>query len=224
MGEGERRFWLLQGSSADLPLDNDSVDYIVTDPPYFDSVQYSDLATFFRVWLEKMLPEGSQAGIRWSYDLNGSAVALHRSNNGYVKDERPYEHVITQIFAACHRVLKKDGRFIFTYHHWNPEGWAAITVALKRAGFVLINRYVVHSENPISLHIAGFRALTDDVILVLAPKGAAPDVLWERPEQINTAESAAFCHDCGTVLGWLLTAEVEESEVNIIWQEMITPI
>jgi adenine-specific DNA methylase len=129
-----------------------------------------------------------------------------------------------EIFGACYRVLKRDGRFIFTYHHWNPESWAAITVGLKRAGFVLVNRYVVHSENPFSLHIAGFKALTDDVILVLAPKGAVPDVLWERPNKVNTAESAAFCHDCGTLLGWLLTAEVAEREVNIIWQEMITPI
>jgi adenine-specific DNA methylase len=135
-----------------------------------------------------------------------------------------------QIFGECHRVLRKglsgaeNGRLIFTYHHWNPESWAAITLGLKRAGFVLVNRYVVHSENPISVHIAGFRALTDDTILVLAPKEAGVGAEWERPEQVNTAESAAFCHDCGTLLGWLLTAEVAEREVNIIWQEMITPI
>ncbi len=220
--EGERRFYLRQGSSADLPLADNSVDYIVTDPPYFDSVQYSDLATFFRVWLEKMVPQNGANGIRWSYDLNGSAVALHRSNNGYVKDERPYEHLISQIFGECQRVLKGDGRLIFTYHHWNPESWAAITIALKRAGFVLVNRYVVHSENPISVHIAGFRALTDDVILVLAPRGTGVEGIWERPERVNTAESAAFCRDCGTLLGWLLTADIGEDEVYGVWEEQLT--
>jgi DNA modification methylase len=223
--DGQRRFWLRQGSSAELPLPDNSVDYIVTDPPYFDSVQYSDLATFFRVWLEKMLPDGSQPGIHWSYDLNGSAVAVYRSDNGQYDKDRPYDHVIGQIFGECYRVLRKaNGRLIFTYHHWNPQSWAAITAALKRSNFILVNRYVVHSENPISVHIAGFRALTDDTILVLAPKEADVDVTWERPPQINTTQSAAFCHDCGTLLGWLLAGDAGEDEIYGLWKEMLSAV
>ncbi|GBC63618.1 hypothetical protein DENIS_4616 [Desulfonema ishimotonii] len=45
------RFLLIHGSSVCLDLPDESVDHIVTDPPYFDSVQYTDLAAFFRVWL-----------------------------------------------------------------------------------------------------------------------------------------------------------------------------
>jgi adenine-specific DNA methylase len=154
--------------------------------------------------------------------LNGSAVALHRSN-GQVDKDRLYEAVMGQIFGECYRVLRKEhGRLIFTYHHWNPESWAAITAALKRTNFVLVNRYVVHSENPISVHIAGFRALTDDTILVLAPKEAVVGAEWERPQQINTAESAAFCRDCGTMLGWLLGVEVEIEKIYEVWEEMLS--
>jgi adenine-specific DNA methylase len=40
-------------------LADNSVDFIVTDPPYFDSVQYSDLAAFFRVWLRQLLPDAA---------------------------------------------------------------------------------------------------------------------------------------------------------------------
>ncbi|MEA3339499.1 MAG: hypothetical protein U9R15_05980, partial [Chloroflexota bacterium] len=54
--EGSQRFFLYQGDSRRLPLDDGSVDYVVTDPPYYDSVQYSDLAAFFRVWLSLFLP------------------------------------------------------------------------------------------------------------------------------------------------------------------------
>jgi adenine-specific DNA methylase len=50
----EEAILLIQGSSERLPLNKDSVDYIVTDPPYFDSVQYGDLARFFHVWLNQM--------------------------------------------------------------------------------------------------------------------------------------------------------------------------
>jgi hypothetical protein len=220
--EGQQRFWLRQGSSAELPLEDGSVDFIVTDPPYFDSVQYSDLATFFRVWLRRMLPDGSQPGIRWVYDLDGSAVASHNNSNGQLEEERLYEAVLGRIFGECYRVLRKEnGRLVFTYHHWNPEGWAAITVGLKRAGFVLVNRYVVHSENPISVHIAGFKALTDDAILVLAPVEAGIEAEWERPERIDMAESARFCRDCGTLLGWLLGSGLGEEEIYGEWRGML---
>jgi adenine-specific DNA methylase len=116
---------------------------------------------------------------------------------------------------------KENGRLVFTYHHWNPEGWAAITVGLKRAGFVLVNRYVVHSENPISVHIAGFKALTDDAILVLAPVEAGIEAEWERPERIDMAESARFCRDCGTLLGWLLGSGLGEEEIYGEWRGML---
>ncbi|OQY20334.1 MAG: hypothetical protein B6I35_10655 [Anaerolineaceae bacterium 4572_32.2] len=70
LGQGSRRFFLYQGDSRCLPLDDGSVDYVVTDPPYYDSVQYSDLAAFFRVWLRLFLPQEAQ----WDYDVKNSAV------------------------------------------------------------------------------------------------------------------------------------------------------
>ena len=136
---------LRQGSATTLDLLNDSIDAIVTDPPYFDSVQYSDLSAFFRVWLKRMLPEKAE----WTYDVSDSAVDPHNNDR-----ESRYTELISQIFAECNRVLNKNhGRLIFTFHHWNPKGWAALTLALQRAGFVLLNRTVVHSESPVSVHI-----------------------------------------------------------------------
>jgi len=38
------------GSSAATSLDDESVDLVVTDPPFFDNVHYSELADFFFAW------------------------------------------------------------------------------------------------------------------------------------------------------------------------------
>ena len=108
---------------------------------------------------------------------------------------------------------------IFTFHHWNPKGWAALTIALQRAGWRLVNCYVVRSENPVSVHIAGLQSLTHDAILVLA---AQSDRQWLRPKQINLKESAAFCRDCATLLGWLLAESRPEADIYTIWREAIT--
>ncbi len=207
--DGEHKFLLIQGSSATLNLPNNSVDAIVTDPPYFDSVQYSDLASFFHVWLRQMLPDSAD----WQYAPTGSAVEAKVDGDG-----ESYTEVLSRIFRECARVLKEDGRFIFTYHHWNPKGWAALTYALKQAGFVLISRYVVHAENLISRHIVGQNALKHDVILVCAPVEQANTREWEPLSNIRT-NSQEFCEDCGTTIGWLLTSEhASEKEMADYWQ------
>jgi len=163
---GERRFLLIQGSSAELNIPSRSVDHVVTDPPYFDSVQYSDLAAFFRVWLKHLLP----AEVNWDYSADAAAVNQHSDGDSQ------YEAVLSEIFKECHRIIKNDnGRLIFTFHHQNPEGWAELTVALKKARFFLINRYVIHSENQSSVHISNQNALVHDVILVLGKKNLGTD-------------------------------------------------
>jgi putative DNA methylase len=214
LSHGTRRFMVLQTSSARLDLPSESVDHVVTDPPYSDSVQYSDLAAFFRVWLEQLLPSAA----KWTYDVTQSAVDVQASGNGH------YARLLGQIFAECHRVLKKDsGRLVFTFHHWKPLAWAALTVALKRADFILINRYVVHAENPVSVHISNLNALTDDAVLVLGSRhsrGLDP-TNWEFPTQISKESSQRFCADCSAAMGWMLQADLGEQEIEQLWTELL---
>ncbi len=219
----ERKFWLRQGSSARLDLPDGSVDFVVTDPPYFDSIQYSDLAAFFRVWLRQLLPDVAD----WAYDGQLSAVDPHRLDR-----ESRYTEILSQIFGECARVLKKDGRqnggrLIFTFHHWNPKAWAALTIALQRANFRLVNRYVVYSESHLNVHVAGMKALLHDVVLVLAVGepghfGFAPHRHdWPLITPITSTDSEQFCRDCGALLGHLLIADLPEPEVQIAWQQAV---
>jgi putative DNA methylase len=210
---GARRFYLIQGSSTKLDIPSDSVDYVVTDPPYFDSVQYSDLATFFRVWLQVLLPDAAT----WDYDIGASAVDPQANGNGQ------YATTLGAIFAESNRVLKPgSGRLIFTFHHWNPKGWAALTKALKRGGFVLVNRYVVHSENPASVHIQNLKALKHDAILVLAPSQTGAGGDWAPPTAISTESSEQFCADSSASLGWMLGRDMIDEAIDAAWEKLIS--
>jgi len=212
--EGRRRFLVLQADSATLDIPEGVVDYVVTDPPYYDSVQYSDLSTFFRVWLRLFLPQEAD----WRYDPLASAVS-----EGDAPGKQKYGEVLGAIWARCHGALNKEhGRLIFTFHHWDPEAWAELTLSLKRAGFVLMNRWVVFSENPASVHIRDLKALKHDVILVLKPKvgeGKAPQ--WPEPGQFDATDSYAFCRDCGAALGWFLSAGLSEAHIRSQWRYLI---
>jgi putative DNA methylase len=46
---------ILNGDSSKLPVPTKSVDAVVTDPPYFDFVHYSELSDFFFAWLSPVL-------------------------------------------------------------------------------------------------------------------------------------------------------------------------
>lgn len=207
--EKTHQFLLQQGSSAQLNLPDASVDFVVTDPPYYDSVQYSDLATFFRVWLRHLWPIADG----WGYDMQLSAVDPHQLDR-----ESRYTDILGQIFSECARVLKADGRLVFTFHHWNPKGWAALTIALQRAGFRLVNRYVVLSESPLNVHVAGMKALLHDVVLVLAVGDGGE---WPRPLAVDASDSEPFCRDCGSLLGWLLAQNLEETAVGREWSQAV---
>lgn len=210
--EGSHRFVLFHGSSIHLNVPDRSIDHVVTDPPYYDSVQYSDLSTFFRVWLKELLPDD----VTWDYSLDDAAVDQQARGNGQ------YTTILRDIFKECHRVLKDgNGRLIFTFHHWNPKGWGGLTTALQEAGFLLVNRYVIHSENRSSVHIMNQNALLHDVVLVLGKRRPRVYKDWCMPHTINKQESFEFCEECGTLLGYCLNHKFTEQQIQTIWNSKL---
>lgn len=110
---------------------------------------------------------------------------------------------------------------VFTFHHWDPNAWAELTIALKGTGFRLMNAYVVFSEHPISVHINNLNSIKHDSILVFALDGDGPAVPWSQLEVIDTDDSATFCRQCGATLGWLLESEYSAVEIRTIWKELV---
>jgi len=205
-----QRFIAQQRDSSRIPLADNSVDFVITDPPYFDSVQYSDLSHFFRVWLQWFLPDEAD----WHFTPVSSAVAETEDEAG------KYRTVLGAIFREASRVLRRPhGRLVFTFHHWRPDAWIQLTLALKIARFRLVNTFTVHSENLISVHIRQLKALKHDSILVLQPADLASDGnRFEAIESIKTDDSFTFCRDCARLLGFCLERGLEDSEIERLWR------
>ena len=213
IAQGRNRFWLIQGDSRKLPIDNNSIDLVVTDPPYYDNVQYSDLAAFFRVWLSRLLPGEAE----WIYEESASAVAIKGADCA-----GSFLTALAGIFAECGRVLKPgSGRLAFTFHHWDSNAWADITIALKQAGFNLMNAHVVYSEHPISVHIRGLKSIKHDSVLVLARGNGSEVRQWPQIKAIDTDDSETFCRQCATAVGWLLGGDYSNDEIRAVWKNII---
>src|SRR5262249_2736930 len=104
------------GDSSRSGLRDRSVDLVVTDPPFFDNVHYSELADFFYAW--------QQLGT-----VGRNRTTRHEAE---VQDTNANEfgRKLRNVFAECARVLKNDGLLIFTYHHSREEGWMALADAI----------------------------------------------------------------------------------------------
>lgn len=120
-----RRLYLSCGDSASTDMPDECVDLIVTDPPFFDNVHYSELADFFYVWQQVIL-EGSPGYLA---DTTRSPAEVQ---NG---DATVFADRLTRVFEECFRVLRGSGLLVFTYHHSRWEGWRSVLKAVRAAGF-----------------------------------------------------------------------------------------
>lgn len=128
---------ILNGDSSRLPIPDASVDAVVTDPPYFDFVHYSELSDFFFAWLSPALRH------RYAWfdrpDCSDSGEVQH-------KDPRTFARQLSYVLSESRRVLKDDGVLAFSFHHSRAEGWAAIYEAITTAGLEVVAAHPVHAE------------------------------------------------------------------------------
>lgn len=132
---------LLNGDSGHLPIPNASVDAVVTDPPYFDFIHYSELSDFFYAWLR----EGLQSEYSYFRKNNSSD-----KNEVQDKDANSFSMKIEKIFSECYRVLKYEGLLCFSYHHSTVDGWLAIYKAIINANFDIVAAHPVKAEMDVS--------------------------------------------------------------------------
>ncbi|HSH81897.1 MAG TPA: DNA methyltransferase [Herpetosiphonaceae bacterium] len=138
-----RQVYLAVGDSAQTDITSKSVDLVVTDPPFFDNVHYSQLADFFYVWLRRLLS-----------DEPAMALTTTRSRQEVQQTDAPlFAERLGAVFLECHRVLKDTGLLIFTYHHTRTEGWAALHNAIRSAGFIVAKTHPVKAEMAVSVPV-----------------------------------------------------------------------
>ncbi|MBI3972514.1 MAG: DUF1156 domain-containing protein [Chloroflexi bacterium] len=184
-------------------LDDGSVTAVVVDPPYYDNVQYSELADYFYVWLQRTI--GDQHPDWFETDLcpkNEEAVAntaRHRALDGMAGDARRdahayYERQMLAAFKEARRVLRPDGVLTVMFTHTKTEAWNALAGSLRDAGFIVKASWPVTTESATSLHIRDQNAAQSTVLLCCRPRRASAGTgYWEelRPQVVRAAQAAA---------------------------------
>ncbi len=131
------RALLLCIDSAHVNIPDESVDAIVTDPPYFDFVHYSELADFFYAWL--------QLGLKSKYAEFTKQTTRH-PQEVQQKEAHLFSMALNKVFRECKRVLKPDGVLVFSFHHSKSDGWVAVGEAILNAGLSVVAVHPIKAE------------------------------------------------------------------------------
>jgi len=188
-----------QGSATRLPLPDDSVPYIATDPPYYAAVPYSDLSDLCYVWLRRALYQAHPQLLAGDLTPKDDEVIAYyvQPPEREKKDAVFFEKKMEVALAESRRVLAPGGIAIIIFAHKGTAGWEALLNALVNAGWTVTASWPIDTENRQRWRAAGSATLSSSVHLVCRPRENADgslrgdevgdwrEVLAELPKRIH---------------------------------------
>jgi hypothetical protein len=175
-------------------LPPESVDAVITDPPYYDNVQYAELMDFCYIWLRRLItsdvPMMNARSTKNAKELTGNRTA----NRGLIH----FCEGISLTFQRATEALKTGGLFAFTYHHNDVDAYIPLVVGFLDAGLIATASLPCPAEMSASLHIARTGSSVIDTILcarkisqsyegVAGEMDSLPDQLWQQTAILRKA-------------------------------------
>jgi len=138
-----------RGSATSLPFEASSFDAVITDPPYYDNIQYAPLSDFFYVWLKRCI--GHLHPEHFSTDLTpkkGEIVASPWRHKEKSASAEFYDTMMSKALCEAQRVLKAGDPIVIVYAHKTTLGWATLVDALRTSGFTVDEAWPLDTERP----------------------------------------------------------------------------
>lgn len=166
-------------------------DLIVTDPPYYDAIPYSDLMDFFYLWLRRVLSDSSPdfekafqspLGPKWDDDQKDGELIDDASRHGgdAGRSKATYEEGMFRAFQACREALDGAGRLVIVFAHKDPDAWETLVSAIVRAGFVVDASWPIQTERAARARSLSSAALSSSVWLVCRKRGEMARPGWDN--------------------------------------------
>jgi hypothetical protein len=147
-----------------------SIDYIFTDPPFGESLQYAELNYFVEAWLR--VRTLSQEDCVLNY--------VHK------KDLQFYTRIMSESFAEFGRVLKPGKWITVEFHNSQNAVWAAIQRSIESARLVVADVRVLDKQQR-SFNAVNRSGAVDKDLIISAYK---PDVLLEEQFRLEAGTEA----------------------------------
>lgn len=208
---------VLSCDAAQLPYDDNSIESVISDPPYYSNIMYAELSDIFYVWLRKYLddvfPEMFSQEVT---EKEQEAVANPALFNDIAGDSskkelarQKYEQKMSDIFSELFRVVKPGGVMTVMFTHKDTDAWDTLTKSLINSGFIITATHPITSERPNRADMQGSGS-ADSTLLLTGRKPIEPSdnkksipTLWDdvkKDTRIAAKEAARELIDSGLSL------------------------
>lgn len=161
-------------------LNEQSLDMIITDPPFEGLLHYSELADFFYVWLQLVLKSHYPDSYKGDYSPKQLEAVANRARHGD-QGGAFYKRILTECWREAYRTLKSGGLLAFTFHHSQDEPWINVLESLFEAGFYLEAIYPIRSDETKGEGEFGSKTVEYDMIHVCRKRIQTPTpISWAR--------------------------------------------
>lgn len=162
------------GSAEAVALEDASVDYVFTDPPFGSNLFYADMALFQEAWLEEFTSVEQEAVIDRGKRKN--------------RDEGRYEQLLTGALRECRRILKPGGRVSMVFGNSSGAVWVLVQRAILNSGLLIEPEHLVvldKGQRSVKGLASGFEHVaTLDLVITMVPS----DVERPEPRHVSTDE------------------------------------
>ncbi len=160
------------GSTTSLPIPNNSIDYIFTDPPFGSNLNYSELSFIWEAWLK----------VRTNQNLEAVVNKIQK------KGLHEYQELMTKCFMEYYRVLKPNRWITVEFHNSQNAVWNAIQEGIQKAGFVVADvRTLDKKQDSFKQFKANGAVKQDLVISAYKPKNSFVRNIVAKLETKETA-------------------------------------
>lgn len=175
-------------------LPDESVDYILTDPPFGDSVPYFEYCAFWAPWLGEEIA------------FDGEIVISNSSARK--KDIDDYGSSLREVFKECLRVLKVGSWMSLMFNNRDLLVWKSLVDAVLAAGFDYVNDvYQVPAVISSKAQLAQHGSMTGELIINFRKQESTAAV--REPPPAEEVERLIICEAAKIIVerGELATSE-----------------
>jgi hypothetical protein len=147
-------------TTARLPLPDNSIDYIFTDPPFGENIYYADMNFLVESW-HRVITNAAPEAIVDKFKKKGLPE---------------YQNLMQRCFEEYSRVLKPGRWMTMVFHNSRNAVWNAIQEGMQAAGFVVADVRTLDKQQGSFRQVTSTAVKQDLVISAYKPNGGLEEI------------------------------------------------
>lgn len=171
---------LKRGDASRLDITHTSMDAVITDPPYYDSVTYAELSDFFYVWLKRSIGEYHANIFATPLTPKTPEIIQARARHRDLQAAKQfYEEKMIEAFSQAQNVLLANGIVVVVFAHKTTSAWEALLNSLLSARLIVTASWPLHTELSNRQNAQGTAALASSIFIVCRKRVADQDGFFD---------------------------------------------